>query len=139
MRTVLLATLAAAAVVANVLVPAEARAMEAGLRLPLHRTDAVSPVETVACVGFGWRGPGIYASILGARPACWGSVVYGEPAYVVAAPPAVVAAPSVVVAPQPTAVVGPPSTVWYYCDTPKGYYPQVAACTTGWRTVTTAP
>ncbi|HYB69180.1 MAG TPA: hypothetical protein VEH80_00845 [Candidatus Bathyarchaeia archaeon] len=39
--------------------------------------------------------------------------------------------PSVVVTPS-TAYAG---QYWYYCQNPAGYYPQVAACPTGWLQV----
>ena len=43
----------------------------------------------------------------------------------------------------PSAVYAPPadpgyvasSSTWYYCDNPRGYYPYVAQCHSGWRAV----
>jgi hypothetical protein len=33
----------------------------------------------------------------------------------------------------------PPEQYWYYCDNPKGYYPYVGECPTGWRAVPATP
>ena len=30
---------------------------------------------------------------------------------------------------------GDGNTVWYYCDDPQGYYPDVTECAAGWQTV----
>lgn len=32
-----------------------------------------------------------------------------------------------------------PQTYWYYCSNPKGYYPYVQSCSTGWKAVPTTP
>lgn len=29
--------------------------------------------------------------------------------------------------------------IWYYCDSPKGYYPYVHSCPSGWQKVPTTP
>jgi hypothetical protein len=53
----------------------------------------------------------------------------------------VVVPPPVVVTPAPS-VVGPPAappTFWYYCEHPKGYYPYVSQCPSGWRAVSPTP
>jgi hypothetical protein len=53
----------------------------------------------------------------------------------------VVVPPPVVVTPAPS-VVGPPApppTFWYYCENPKGYYPYVSQCPSGWRAVSPTP
>jgi len=65
---------------------------------------------------------------------------YDYPPPVVYAPPPVVYAPPppVVVAPTPT-YVQQPSSSWYYCDNPKGYYPYVQDCGSGWRQVPAQP
>jgi hypothetical protein len=51
--------------------------------------------------------------------------VYPYPAYgsapVIQAPPA------------------PPAAVWYYCDNPQGYYPNVPVCQTPWHAVQATP
>jgi hypothetical protein len=87
--------------------------------------------KVVLCDGVGWRGPGYYPSLLGLRPACWDTLPYGGPVY---AAPAIVAAPPAVYLPPP-----PPSATWFYCDDPKGYYPSVQTCTSGWRALPAAP
>jgi len=104
-----------------------AHAMAAGDAVAVHVEatipNAAKPIDKVACWGWGWHCPGVYAGPLGLRPACWGGpYYYGGPVYV---------APGYV---APAPVVYPPavSTTWY-CDNPRGYYPGVAACATGWR------
>jgi hypothetical protein len=63
--------------------------------------------------------------------------------YEVVAPPPVAPqpAPPAPVAAQPPA--GAPAaqapSVWYYCDSAKGYYPYVGQCPEGWKTVPAAP
>ena len=49
--------------------------------------------------------------------------------------------PPVVVAPQTEAPAQPQpaAQLWYYCDSAKGYYPYVANCQSGWRTVPAQP
>ncbi len=63
-------------------------------------------------------------------------------------PPVIVehlpSAPVVVQVPvpvQPSAPVQPAPQVqfWYYCDAAQGYYPYVASCPSGWRTVPAQP
>jgi hypothetical protein len=39
----------------------------------------------------------------------------------------------------PQASGAPPPQYWYYCDNPKGYYPQVQNCPTAWRQVAAPP
>ncbi|MFT3723280.1 MAG: hypothetical protein QM773_06800 [Hyphomonadaceae bacterium] len=56
---------------------------------------------------------------------------YSYPAY---APPIVVQQ----FAPPP-AYGAPPTQSWYFCDSPRGYYPYVAFCDSGWRSVPAAP
>jgi hypothetical protein len=60
-------------------------------------------------------------------------VVVSEVAYVEP-----VAAAPVVVAPPPIRVAAPPK-LYYYCDNPRGYYPQVANCNTEFRQVAAPP
>jgi hypothetical protein len=89
--------------------------------------------------GYGYRGHGYYGY---KRP----SVVivpqvvvpFGVP-YLY--PPVVVAPPPVYVQPAPQVYVQPPppQPYWYYCDNPKGYYPYVSQCPSGWRQVTPPP
>jgi hypothetical protein len=58
---------------------------------------------------------------------------YGPPA-VVYAPPPVVYAPPPAYEP-PVTYMSQPQQYWYYCDDPRGYYPNVGACPQGWRAV----
>jgi hypothetical protein len=53
----------------------------------------------------------------------------------------VVVPPPVVVTPTPSVAVPPagPPTFWYYCDNPRGYYPYVPQCPSGWRAVSPTP
>lgn len=55
-------------------------------------------------------------------------------------PPVVVveqSPPPVVV--QPPAASPAPTQYWYYCEAAKGYYPYVASCPRGWKTVPATP
>ncbi|HUB94545.1 MAG TPA: hypothetical protein VL993_01420 [Stellaceae bacterium] len=61
--------------------------------------------------------------------------------YYYPAPPVVYAPPVAYVpppAPAPT-VVAPQAQSWYFCDNPRGYYPYVGSCTSGWRQVPAQP
>jgi len=62
---------------------------------------------------------------------------YGPPA-VVYAPPPVAYAPYPA-DPPPVTYMSQPQQSWYYCDNPRGYYPNVGACPQGWRAVPAAP
>lgn len=68
---------------------------------------------------------------------------YRPPVVVVEqAPPVVVQqapAPVQVVPVQPPAAVPAAPQFWYYCEAAKGYYPYVASCPSGWKTVPAAP
>ena len=48
------------------------------------------------------------------------------------------ATPPVYAQSEPTPIA-PQTQSWYYCDNPKGYYPYVNSCTTGWRQVPAHP
>jgi hypothetical protein len=50
-------------------------------------------------------------------------------------PPVVYAPPPVVYVPPPPPVnyIAQPNQSSYYCDNPRGYYPAVPSCSTGWR------
>ncbi|HEV7814487.1 MAG TPA: hypothetical protein VGP06_05215, partial [Janthinobacterium sp.] len=69
-------------------------------------------------------------------PAYWhyGPGWYGNPYYYY--PPVVVqpVAPPVYVERGPQGAVVP-SSMWYYCDNPQGYYPYVKQCSSAWRPV----
>jgi hypothetical protein len=99
------------------------------LALALGVALAPLPAAARVVVGFGFGVPVV--------PAPW----YYAPPPVVYAPPPVVYAPApVVVAPPPQpAYVSQPSSNWYYCDNPKGYYPYVATCSGAWRQVPAQP
>lgn len=49
--------------------------------------------------------------------------------------------PPVVIQQQAPVVAAPQTTtqVWYYCEASKGYYPYVATCPSGWKTVAPTP
>jgi hypothetical protein len=79
------------------------------------------PADARAVITFGIGVP-VYDPYYYAPPA-----YYPPPAYY--APPVYAAPAPVVVAPAPAA------QTWYYCDHPRGYYPDVSACPTGWRQV----
>lgn len=57
--------------------------------------------------------------------------------------PIIVQVPSPVPAQPVAPVPAPAQTVqqqfWYYCDAAQGYYPYVATCPSGWRTVPAQP
>lgn len=61
------------------------------------------------------------------------------------APPAVVYVPAPAPAPvqlqpqQPPIAEPPVQQFWYYCDAVQGYYPYVASCPGGWKTVPATP
>jgi len=41
---------------------------------------------------------------------------------------------------QPAAAPGPaPQQSWYFCSNPKGYYPYVQNCSSGWSSVPVTP
>jgi len=43
-------------------------------------------------------------------------------------------------APYPAeSVAAPGAPYWYYCDDPKGYYPQVTTCSDRWRAIPATP
>ena len=75
------------------------------------------PITRAAvCYGVGWRGYGYYPSLLGLRPSCWDTLPNGGPVY-------------------PAPVHDPSAATYYYCDDPKGYFPDVQTCSTAWRAV----
>lgn len=85
-----------------------------------------TPASARVFVGFGFGPP-----VFGPR------VVYAAPP-VVYTPPVVYAPPPVVV--QPAYVSQPAAaSTWYFCDNPRGYYPNVTACSAGWREVPAQP
>lgn len=97
--------------------------------------------------------PGYATVWAGGVPYYYANEIYYAQApggYVVAAPPAQAAPapagqpqPPVAPPPQAGATPGAPSQstpgTWYYCDSPKGYYPYVSTCNEGWRSVPASP
>ena len=115
--------------------------------------------------GGGWHGGGGYYWRGGGwGGCCWGGprfafsfgfpaysyypypYYYPYPAYSYAYPYPYAAAPAYPAAPpypqQPPVVAQngpPPQQNWYYCDNPRGYYPYVQSCGSGWRAVPAQP
>jgi hypothetical protein len=87
-----------------------------------------------------WRAGGWHHSWHGGRYAWWWVIgpswyYYPAPAYPYPDP---YRPPIVVEVPAP--VNGPaPQQFWYYCESPKGYYPYVPSCRTEWRPVPSTP
>lgn len=76
----------------------------------------------------------------------WGPWYYPPPRYYYPPYPAYYPAPAPqVYIEQPPAQSVPPvpdaavSNYWYYCATPKGYYPYVKECPSGWQKVLPQP
>jgi hypothetical protein len=89
---------------------------------------APTPAAARVIVGFGFGVPIV--------PAPW---YYAPPPVVYAPPPVVYAPPPVMVSPPQSAYVSQPTQTWYYCDSPKGYYPYIATCNGAWRQVPAQP
>ena len=92
--------------------------------------------------------PPAYTTVyVGGAPYYYADDVYYTQApggYAVAQPPAdapIAQTPPPPAAPAaaPTAAAAPASTVWYYCDSSKSFYPYVAQCAEGWRQVPATP
>lgn len=66
---------------------------------------------------------------------------YQPPTIVVEQAPVVVEVPAPVQAQpiQPPVASRPAPQFWYYCDAARGYYPYVASCPGGWKTVPATP
>jgi hypothetical protein len=92
-----------------------------------HRHTRYFFGATIGIPGPAWYGPPVWAP----RP------YWAYPA-VIPAPP-VYYAPAPVVVQQPPAYVRQPasdeSDYWYYCESPRGYYPYVKSCPGGWMKV----
>jgi len=110
------------------------------------------------CCGWGWGGWwGPHYSISLGWPSYYGYPYSAYPYYAApyyppyAYPPAYSYAPSYApsynYAPpeayqpqqQPLASNVPAPQTWYYCENPRGYYPQVKSCTIGWHQVLVQP
>ena len=91
--------------------------------------------------------PPAYTTVwIGGAPYYYANDVYYAQApggYVVADPPMGAVATPADQAPPPQAAApapgGAPSGTWYYCESSKSYYPYVAECKEGWRSVPAAP
>jgi hypothetical protein len=78
-------------------------------------------------IGLYWGGPAFYGYPYYAPP--YGYYPAPAPAYYPPPAPA-----SVQIAPGPA-----PAQSWYYCDNPRGYYPNIQSCAAGWRAVPVTP
>jgi hypothetical protein len=87
---------------------------------------AATPASARVFVGFGFGVP-----VVG--PAYY-PYYYAPPPVVYAPPP-----PPVVVAPVQPTYMSQPTSDYYYCDNPRGYYPSVTSCSTAWRQVPAPP
>jgi hypothetical protein len=67
-------------------------------------------------------------------PAWGGPVLVAPYPYEVTPPPVIVSPP-----PPSGYVEQPPPPVSFYCENPQGYYPQVAQCPGGWKTIPPPP
>ena len=92
--------------------------------------------------GWWWFAEGqwfFYANRVGPYPVMVSDVVYVEqvaPVVVEPQAPVMVAPP----APAPATVPPQPSVpTWYYCASSKSYYPYVASCPEGWKSVPAQP
>ena len=98
-----------------------------GLILSVGAVLAPQAAQARVFVGVGVGAPFFYPG-----PYYWGPRYWGPP--VVYAPP-----PVVTYAPPPVTYIAPPTQSYYYCDNPRGYYPSVQSCASGWRQVPAAP
>ena len=87
--------------------------------------------------GWGW-GPGWGWGVgLGLGwPYYWDPYWYGASPYYDYYPPTYTAVAPAVQAPAP---IAPQAQSWYYCASPKGYYPYVQSCNGPWRPVPATP
>ena len=106
----------------------KANLVRSGLTLAACAVAASTPAMARVVVGFGFGVPVV--------PAPW---YYAPPPVVYAPPPAVYAPPPVAVAPAQPAYVNQAAQDWYYCDNPRGYYPYIASCNSGWHQVPAQP
>lgn|SRR5689334_19522647 len=132
--------------------------------LGLGALTFAAPANAGGWHGGGWHGGGWHG---GGWGCCWGGprfafsfgfpaysyypypYYYPYPAYSYAYPypytypyagPAYPPGPSYPQQPPVVAQNGPPPQQnWYYCDNPRGYYPYVQSCGSGWRAVPAQP
>lgn len=114
-------------------------ALRGGGPTPWHGNDVQRFHERDYSV---WRSGGWYHGYYGGRLAWWwvvGGLYYFYPAPIYPYPdpyipgPYMTAPPATVIQPQST------SPVWYYCEPAGAYYPYVAECPSGWKTVPATP
>jgi hypothetical protein len=104
-----------------------------GLAAALKLNAAPAEARVFVSVGVPFYGYGCCGPYYGGYP-------YGYyPPPVVYAPPPVVYQPPVYAPPPPQQPVAQQAQTWYYCDNPKGYYPYVQQCSSGWRQTPAAP
>ena len=96
----------------------------------------------------GWWGLGLGLGLgIGLDSAYFGNpyIDYSYPSYYYpeSPPVVIVGPPSQIISPDGTTVVTPtnppPVANWYYCDSAKGYYPNVTQCPEPWRVVPAVP
>ncbi len=94
-------------------------------------------------LGWWWLAGGVwyfYEKPVYPYPLVVSPMAFVEPvAPVVVAPAAPVVVQPVPAAPPPAAPPAAQAQVWYYCDSPTGYYPYVASCSTPYRPVPARP
>jgi hypothetical protein len=64
---------------------------------------------------------------------------YNPPVYYHYSPPIIVNQPAPVYVEQAPAAEPQAAANWYYCQKPKGYYPYVKKCPSGWQQVPATP
>lgn len=96
----------------------------------------------------GWWGLGLGLGLgIGLDSAYFGNpyIDYSYPSYYYpeSPPVVIVGPPSQIISPDRTTVVTPtnppPVANWYYCDSAKGYYPNVTQCPEPWRVIPAIP
>lgn len=79
-----------------------------------------------------WSRHGGGRVFIGVGPGFWWGppYPYWYPPYYYYPPPAIVQQPQMYI--QPAPVPQAPETYWYYCQSAKGYYPDVQSCSEAW-------
>ena len=110
--------------------------------MSVNRTTKVALFGSLALtLGIGLAAPAqarVFVGVGFGFPWVVGAPWYYPPAYYVP-PPVVYLPPPVAYQPQQQAYAAPQEQVWYYCRSPKGYYPYVSSCRGGWRSVPATP
>jgi len=92
-------------------------------------------------LGWWWVSGGVwyfYDAPVYPYPMVVSGIAFANPVVVVPAPPMVIQQMTPP-APPPPQVQPPPPQVWYYCDSPAGYYPYVPTCNLPFRPVAATP